>query len=231
MPQNILTTNFLVSLISDPAMTGSSANEAQNIFDMLLSKESNQIGLMADLYYSIKNELSKNKINKDPLGAVIIKLNNYASEILPELKFRDLTCLPAELKNPNLNFLYSCDDLFNSDLILQQKILTDLSTRNLYEKFTARQEKVVEEYFEQKYFRPLYAIHVTNSNGGIRKYNIEDGTLITDFGQAHQGEIRSTSVTRDKKFLFTSDDQGCVKKWWVESSKLAHGKNFFWAEN
>ena len=104
--------------------------------------------------------------------------------------------------------------------------MTDLSTRELYTKFTARQEKVVEEHFDQKDFRPLYAIHVSNSTGNLRKYNIEDGSLIKDFGQAHEGQIRSTSVTHDKKSLFTSDDQGCVKQWDVETSKLLHGKDF-----
>jgi len=59
--------------------------------------------------------------------------------------------------------------------------------------------------------------------GNMNEWNIEDGELIKNWGEIHQTEyIDSIVVSRDNKYLFTSDHYGNLKQWSIEKKEIIY---------
>jgi len=71
MPQNTSALNNLVTILSKPTLTFSSANEAQQIYDKMISEDENKIGVLCDVYNGCKAEIRKPSVNKNALGSVL----------------------------------------------------------------------------------------------------------------------------------------------------------------
>jgi WD40 repeat protein len=53
----------------------------------------------------------------------------------------------------------------------------------------------------------------------LKKWFIEDGSLVKDMGKAHDFAIGSITVCRDDSYVATGDKYGYVRIWDIESSK------------
>lgn len=87
--------------------------------------------------------------------------------------------------------------------------------------------------FSMSASRDSQFLYVSSGEGYLKKIDIEEGTVVKDFGQIHQN-IQSISATRDGRLLFTSGSVDKSIKVWdtkegklVKSLDMAHENSIF----
>ena len=63
-------------------------------------------------------------------------------------------------------------------------------------------------------------LFISDGNGYLKQWDIEQQKLMKDFGKIHSRGIYSLTATNDGRYLFTSDANGNLKQWGIEQQKL-----------
>lgn len=59
-------------------------------------------------------------------------------------------------------------------------------------------------------------VYTSDSKGYIKKFCLNDGMLIKDFGKVHQGAIFTMAFTCDNKYFFSADSRGTMKQFSIQ---------------